>query len=470
VRAGPRIRDNDADMSQSRRLGLLGLLAGSLLAVASAQNPTPGSTFRVFLKSGDPLPSYGEAAIVGDRVIFTLLVGAETDISRRYQLVDLPTEEVDLDRTVAYANALRGAHYAATRGEAEFAEMTAELSRTLDTLPGITDPGERLNVAEQAHERMRDWRRRSYGYRADDVEALEQLFGVVLTELRSETGAGQLSVELSSGGGAVAREPIRPAPDTEESVRLALAAAAVAETGEERLAILGAAESVLSGSAARSTLLTEVLSRLDAERAAEVSYAALAHELTERADLALNRGEAGAFTGLVSDLDRRDVELGRMRPRLVRALRRQLDLKRTAAEAYHAALDRYSKMRPALLAYERNLRPMLSTLDGLRPVLDALREFRFTSYDRLETAAARLDAALSGLAAIEPPEDLADVHATLVSATHLAREAVARRQRAAATASAATDRDAASAAAGALLLVGQARSDLVARLFPPKPQ
>jgi hypothetical protein len=74
------------------------------------------------------------------------------------------------------------------------------------------------------------------------------------------------------------------------------------------------------------------------------------------------------------------------------------------------------------------------------------------------------------LAAVTPPDDLADVHATLVSAVHLAREGVARRQVAAATATSASAREAASAAAGALLLFQQAKGELVARLFPPRPQ
>lgn len=457
-------------MTSAGRVVSCALAVVGLAGWVTAQTVEPGSTFRVFLKGGDPLPSYGEAAIVGDRVIFTLLVGGETDIRRRYQLVDLPTDEVDLDRTVAYANALRGAHYAATRGEAEYAEMAAAISRALDTLPSIADPVERLQAGELAHERMREWSRRSYGYRAEDVEALEDLFGVVLAELRSDAGMTQLSIELSSGSDLRSAEPLRAPPDTGESIRLALAAASAADTGSERLAILGAAESVLVESALEPGLLLEVRERLEAERAAEAGYAALSRELTEAADQGLRRGDPQAVARLMRVLEARDRELGQVRRRLVRALRRQLDVKLEATEAYRAALDHYAKVRPVLLGYERRVRPALSTLDGLRPILEALRELRFTSYDRLATAGARLDEAQLTLESVDPPGDVLDVHATFVSAVHLAREAVARRREAAATASAATDRNAASAAAGALMLVGQARSDLVARLFPPKPE
>ena len=438
--------------------------------VVSAQTVPPGSTFRVFLKGGDPLPSYGEAAIVGDRVIFTLLVGGETDLRRRYQLVDLPTGEVDLDRTVAYANAVRGAHYAATRGEAEYSEMTADVSRALDALPAMTDATERLRAAEQAKERMEDWSRRSYGYRVDDLDALERLFDVVLAELRADAGVGQLSVELSSRGLPRSVEPLQSAPNTPESVRLALSAATAADTGADRLAILRAAEAVLADEADGAELAGQVRARIAAEEAAEGFYAALATDLVSKAEAALGRGEPDTVASLLARLGARDDELGRMRPRLVRDLGRQLNLKLTATKAYRAALDHYAAARPALLGYERSVRPALATMDGLRPVIEAVREMRFTSFDRLLAAANRITGLQELLDGITPPDDLSDVHATLVSAVHLAREAVARRQVTATTMTSASSREAASAAAGSLLLFAQARSDLVARLFPPKPQ
>ena len=144
-------------------------------------------------------------------------------------------------------------------------------------------------------------------------------------------------------------------------------------------------------------------------------------------------------------------------------------LTREAARAYRAALDHYDEVRRDLIAYERRIRPVLSALDGLRPIVDAVREMRYTSFDRLSTAATRLEGASRTLEAAPPPGDLEDVHATLVSGVHLAREAIARRRTAAATAGGSFSRDASSAAAGALMLIGQARSDLVARLYPPRP-
>jgi len=444
-----------------------------LMAPASppaAQSATPSSIFRVFLRAGDALPSYGQAALVGDRVIFTLLVGGDESKRRRYQLVDLPAREVDVDRTAAYADAVRGAHYAATRGESEFAGMTADVSRTLDVLPGIADPGLRLTVAERARERMAEWAGRSYGYRAGDLAVLEKMFDVVLAELRTAAGRTRIAVELSSRPVPGEREPLRPAPDTAESVRTALAAAAAADEGVERVAILAVAEDVVAGSPELAGLRREVETRLRAERTADRAYADLSGRLLREADAALAAGDPAAVEVLASDLEVRDRQLGGLRPRLARDLARQLELKLVAARAQRAALDHYARVRPLLLDYEHRIRPVLVTLDGLRPVVLAVRDMRYTSFDRLRAAQARIETAASLLDDGAPPDDLADVHATLTSAVHLCREALARRLQAATSGAAATARDASSAAAGALLLLSQARDDLVARLFPPKPR
>jgi hypothetical protein len=123
-----------------------------------------------------------------------------------------------------------------------------------------------------------------------------------------------------------------------------------------------------------------------------------------------------------------------------------------------------------LLQYERTVRPVMSGFDGLAPVFTAVRDFKFTAYERLERAGARLAAFRKTLSVIAPPEDLADVHATLDSAMKMADHACSRRRLAMAIVSEVVDREASSAAAGALMLAALAREQLVARLYPPKIQ
>ena len=97
-------------------------------ATASAQLPAPaaGTIHRVFLATGEPLPSYGEPVVVGDRVIFNLLLAGRDDPAAM-QLVSLPAADVDRARTERYSEAVRAAHYAATRGESDYAALTAEV-------------------------------------------------------------------------------------------------------------------------------------------------------------------------------------------------------------------------------------------------------------------------------------------------------------------------------------------------------
>jgi len=90
---------------------------------AFAQSAATDAVYRVFLKTGEALPSFGEPATVGDRVVFNLIVGVVTD-TPRLQLVNLPLARIDAVRTGRYQETKRAAVYGETRGEAGYAAMT----------------------------------------------------------------------------------------------------------------------------------------------------------------------------------------------------------------------------------------------------------------------------------------------------------------------------------------------------------
>lgn len=446
----------------------LAWMCGSIAFIA-AQGEPADSNFRVFLTDGRALASYGEPAWVGDRVVFTMLIGERDAASRQQTLVDLPIASIDRERTLAYADSLRAAYYARTRAEADFAVMTEEVSRAVDRLTSIADPGERLAAAEQARERLLEFSRRSRGYRAADVGILLVRFDQVLADLRAAAGDASLSFELSSGPTAPLEPLLRPV-GLQDSIALALAAVNAADTGEVRLSILRAAAAAIPADPAFDDARSAVETRIDMERTLEREYAGLDRGLRSRATAARDRGDPGAVARAIGQLDRRDEELGGHRPQLVARLRGDMETWHASARAFRTALDHYAAVRADLLAYERRVRPAYVAFDGLRPVFEALRDLQFTSYDSLLRAEERLGRAIGTLAAAAPPPDLAAVHATFASALHLAREAIERRKQAAATALASTNQDAASAAAGALMLAAQAHQDLVIGLFPPKPR
>ena len=167
--------------------------------------------FRVFLNDGQAIPAFGESAVVGDRVIFTLVVG-DGGAKTAMQLVSLPVSTVDVARTARYAESMRAARYAATRGEADYAAMTAEVERSVAQLTKIEDPKRRLELAEEAKRRLLTWSQEHYSYRADDVQKLAGMFDEVIAELRVAAGESRFSFDLVAGSAAAQFEPLLPVP------------------------------------------------------------------------------------------------------------------------------------------------------------------------------------------------------------------------------------------------------------------
>src|SRR5579871_2525749 len=234
------------------------ILAGVWWAVATAIVPqmpappaagvaqAPSSTFWIFLKDGRTLPSYGESVVVGDRLVFNLMVRS-SPVSPSMQLMSLPVTSVDLDRTAKYGESMHAAFYASTRGEADYAAITAQVAASINQLGQVSDKAKRLEIAEQARQQLLDWSRTHYRYRDGDIQELSKLFGDVISELRAAAGEQTFSFDLVAGGGPVSREPLRPDPSLRESITAALTASRVADNGEERVAILRRAAEAMAG-------------------------------------------------------------------------------------------------------------------------------------------------------------------------------------------------------------------------------
>src|SRR5689334_18717217 len=76
-----------------------------------AQSAPDTTLYRVFLRDGSTILSYGEYARVADRLVMSLQVGAEQ------HLLSIPSDTVDWERTDAYADSVRATRYAHTSGE-----------------------------------------------------------------------------------------------------------------------------------------------------------------------------------------------------------------------------------------------------------------------------------------------------------------------------------------------------------------
>jgi len=446
-------------------LGVAGVLLAAVSALV-AQSVEPGATHRVFLKDGQSLPSYGESVVVEDRVVFTLLVSGTAGRSEM-QLMSLPAASVDLERTNRYADAMRAAHYAATRGEADYVALTEEVDRAVERLKSVEDPKRRLELAEEARRRLLQWSSENYHYRAADVQVLAGLLDEVVAELRSTAGESQIAIDLHAGPIVPEYERVVAPPGLRESIALALGAARAADVGEDRTAILRSAAALLDRESGVDDLKTEVKRQLDEELSADAAYTALSSGVLAAAEKAMQRGDVAAVGTVRATVTDRDRALGNRRPQQVQSLMGALQARLEATQAYRLVLDHYAMVRRSFFDYERRVRPAFSTLDGLKPILEFIRDLKGMAYERLETASARLKRVTADLAAIEPPADLADIHATLASAVNLAANACANRRLAVATTSMQAAKDASTAAVGAELLAGQAREQLVKRLYPP---
>ena len=74
--------------------------------------------YRVFLRDGSALVSYGEFARVADRVVVSVPIGEGA--TPALHLVSIAESAVDWERTDRYAEAARARRYADTRGESDF--------------------------------------------------------------------------------------------------------------------------------------------------------------------------------------------------------------------------------------------------------------------------------------------------------------------------------------------------------------
>src|SRR5262245_62570022 len=126
------------------RLAIVSLVASGPSAAAADD----ATLLRVFLRDGTSLVSYGEFARVADRVIFSLPTSASDNPP--LQLVNIPADRVDWDRTNRYADSARAARYLATQAESDYLTLSVRVSKALNEVAFTTDSAKRLAVVEDA--------------------------------------------------------------------------------------------------------------------------------------------------------------------------------------------------------------------------------------------------------------------------------------------------------------------------------
>lgn len=452
------------------------IMCAIAISFAAAERAEP-MLYRIFLTDGATLVSYGDYARVGDRVVFSMALGLDA-ADPRAQLVSIPSASVDWDSTERYAESLRYVHYAATRGEAEFTLLTAEVARALNEMALTSDLARRAEVAQYARQKLVEWTRANYGYRAEEVREIVVLLDEAISGFQAANPNGSFDLSFVATTERPPRVPLMPKPSLQEAIAQALTASRLTPVPAERLTLLQAVifeldsaggrvpPGALPGWARSAHALAK--RELEVELAVERAYGDFARVMFTRASAAASRADVKAVRRVVAELLKRDEELGRKRPDHVAALLTAVDRQLDAARRLKLARDRWTLRVHAYRLYRRGLDEPLEQFDLSREALDDIRLLAGPDPTTLEDLEARLRAITRVLAQALPPSELQSVHGLFSRALALAASAVRLRHQAIDTGELGVAWDAAAAASGSLMLFDRARTELDRSLRIPE--
>jgi hypothetical protein len=442
-----------------------------LSATPTAQDGAAG-LFRVFLKDGRVLTAYGEWARLDDRVVFSMPT-RKGDPAAELHLVTVAATEVDWERTERYALALRAQAYAATRGEADFAQLGDDVARTLNAIATIKDPTERLARAESARRTLNQWPGAHFGYRAVEVREILGMLDEVIVDLRAAAGQPGTEIALIAPPPVLPDEPLLPEPSEAEMIEQLVTAAEVAATPAERtsllqtlLGLLDRAANLLPAAWA-DAVRGRALGQLAEEERLDTAYAELRTATLAAATRSAARADVRGIERLRGAVREADAKLGGRRPGEVEGLLATLDAQLEAARAVQLARDQWELRAPGVRNYRRAINLPLRAVSRNTDALEDIRAQAGPPARRLPSIIERWRREGLRLGRVTPPADLQAVHALFRSAWEMAEQAFTLRLSAAAGNDGARAQQASSAAAGALMLLARARADLDAALVRP---
>ena len=391
-------------------------------------------------------------------------------------LVTIPAGRVDWPRTEQYAESVRAAAYAASRGDADFAAFSSELATVLNEVSQISDPNVRLATAEQARRSLADWPGSHYGYRVGEVRDALSVLDEVIAQLRVAVGQTRFDLTLSANAPmASPPPPPLPAPSDAELVEQFVTAASLAETAAGKVTLLQTVLRLLDRAVG---LLPETwadrirrvaVGDLESEQRVDRAYDALRKSTLDASARAGRRGDAREFERLRTRIQQEDTRLGGQRPGEVSALLATLDLASLSSEE-RVTQEQWKTRGPAFRRYRRSTNGSFSVFKDVARTLEQVKAMSGPAVHTIAPLTRRLAKAGRSLAKVTPPPELLTAHALVRSAWELAESALRLRVESVSSNSIDVSRRASSAAAGALLLYGRARADLTAAMEPPTRQ
>jgi hypothetical protein len=428
--------------------------------------------YRIFLRDGSTVLSYGEFARVSDRLVVSVPLG-NSAAGPDLHLVSLPSDAVDWEKTDAYADAVRAARYAGTRGPDDFAMLSGAVSTSLADIALTADPNRKIAMASEARQNVTRWAAEHYGYRAQDVARMAGLFDDVVAQTRAASGAPNFDLSLIATLAAPPSVPLLPAPTLRESVEQALRTAVLAPDATERTSLLRAIDRILVDVASArapwtAPLRARVAGALAVEDRASRGYQALTRKTLHAADRRARLADVTGIERILRRALREDDRLGQRRPQEMASLLAMLDGKLDAARRLRLARDNRVARADEWRRYAAAVAEPLALMRRSRDSLDQIRRLAGPSRARLLRLAARTTRAMTLVAAVAAPAEVADAHGLLKNALQLASRAAESRRRAVASGDMQPAWEASAAAAGALMLFERAAEDLKTRRAVPK--
>jgi hypothetical protein len=431
--------------------------------------------YRLFLKDGTSIVSYGEMARVADRVVFTMPTSVSAD-NPGLQLVDIASQRVDWTRTDNYAESTRASRYLSTRAEMDFAHMSADIELALNDVVLTENPATRLEIVEKARKQLSEWPAAHYGYKQDDVREMLALMDEAILDLRVAMGGNRFDLRLTTTVLPPAKvlEPLLPLPTPQEAIEQTLAVAAITESPAGRLSLLMVAQAAIERD--RDRLAPEWVAHTGTTTAAAIAhevetdrvYQALSTRMLNLAAARARVADVKGITALLPEIEARDTASGKTRPDTVAALVNAVQEHLDAARRLKLARDRWALRLPELRAYYTSVQSSVQRLLRLRSSLEDIKTLAGSTPEELNTILSTVVQVQHATSVLVPPEELRETHSLLLSATELAENAAKIRRQAVLSGDMARAWDASSAAAGALMLSARAEAELQAALRLPQ--
>lgn len=451
---------------------LLWLLA-MLAATAAAQPRTPQADvllYRLFLKDGSFIVSYGEYVNVGGEVVLSMPLGPDT-AAPTLQLITVASDSIDWPRTDRYSQSVRFQHYASTRAEDDFAVLSAEVAAMLNEISVAPDRGRAMQIADEARRRLAAWPGEHLGYRAADVADIIGLIDDAMSKIGGTAGDPiQLSLVATP---TVQLEPVLGLPTPREQVRRLITLVSAMPRSADRVALLRAAIALMDDPRAEisrdesSDLRRSLESQIRDELTTDAAYARASTRLLNAAHQSALIGRVSGVQRVLDSVPNEDARLGGKRPEAMVALRAALEAKLDATREFRLRYDQWTQRRGLYRSYVESISAHVAQLVKAQGSLEAIRTLDGPAPRRLMSLQRSLGGGAVQLQDIVPPDQLRSAHELLITAWRFALGAVEGRQKAISSGDLPTAWQASSAAAGAMMLLTRAQSEMRDALRAP---